>query len=539
MPIESELLLVRQVPMTTRSQFFVLQCGMVLFFAVFFSSPVSAQLLNNDSIRDVDLHAGRVLADWIDQKSQAHWDQEGVASPMLVDDATFLRRLYLDLTGTIPSVATAREFLESTDPYKRDIAIEVLLKEPRSAEHLARVWRRMIVPTGTPNEPMGESIEPWLKDQFARNVPYDEFAKTLLTVKTADASDPSKPYATSAIMFYQAAGGNAEGAADSATRFFLGVRLGCAKCHNHPFANWKQEDFWGMAAFFAGVQNGTVEDSPRTTIRPQDSDIEYAAKLLWEEETKIEGALPRQVFADWVISEHNPNFAATAVNRVWQHLNGRSLAGTVDDLDQADAEQRAILLDGLAMEFVKSKYDLRHLISAICRSKSYQCSTVSPEQLGGQLKMADVRPVKTLSPEQVFDAMEQALMLPVGRTDNAARFNGQRIAVVSRMNEAFSDTPEDFSAGIPQALMMMNGTLISEATDLQTSRTLRAVVDAPFLKDEDRLETLFLATLTRRPSEHEKEVLLANVTADGAERGTVFADIMWALLNSPEFVLSR
>lgn len=497
------------------------------------------QLLSSDVVRDVDLHAGRALAGWIDEKSSAQWDREGVASPMIVDDGTFLRRLYLDLTGTIPSVATAREFLESTDDYKREIAIEVLLREPRSAAHLARVWRRMLVPTGSPSEAMGETIEPWLKDQFARNAPYDEFAKNLLTVKSTDVSDPSKPYATSAIMFYQASGGNAEGVADSATRFFLGVRLGCAKCHDHPFAEWKQEDFWGMAAFFAGVQNGNVEDSPRTTIRPQDSDVEYAAKLLWEEETRVDGANPRQVFADWVVSEHNPNFAATAVNRVWQHLCGRSLAGTVDDLDQANDEERAILLDELSKEFIASKYDLRHLISAICRSKMYQCSTVSPDQLGGQLKVADVRPLKTLSPEQVFDAIEQALMLPVGRSDNAARFNGERATIVARMNEAFSDSPEDFSAGIPQALMMMNGSVISDATDLEKSRTLRAVVDSPFMKDEDRLETLFLATLTRRPTDRERDVLLASVKAQDANRGTVFADIMWALLNSPEFVLSR
>jgi len=525
--------------MTSRLQFFVLQCGMFLFVAGFYGSECFGQLLSSDVVRDVDLHAGKVLANWVDEKSQAQWDQEGVAAPLIVDDSTFLRRLFLDLTGTIPSVATAREFLDSTDPYKRDIAIEVLLREPRSAEHLARVWRRMLVPTGTPTEAMGQMIEPWLKDQFARNAPYDEFARNLLTVKSTDATDPTKPYATSAIMFYQAAGGNAEGAADSATRFFLGVRLGCAKCHDHPFAKWKQEDFWGMAAFFAGVQNGTVDDSPRTTIRPSDSDVEYTAKLLWEDETKIDGASPRAVFADWVVSEHNPNFAATAVNRVWQHLCGRSLAGTVDDLDQANAEDRAILLDGLAKEFAESKFDLRHLISAICRSQAYQCSTVSPDQLGGKLEVADVRPLKTLSPEQVFDAMEQALMLPVGKTDNAARFNGQRATIVSRMNEAFSDSPEDFSAGIPQALMMMNGTLISDATNLQTSRTLRAVVDAPFMKDEERLDTLFLATLTRKPSEREREVLLASVKADGADRGTVFADIMWALLNSPEFVLSR
>ena len=122
--------------MTSRLQFFVLQCGMFLFVAGFYGSECFGQLLSSDVVRDVDLHAGKVLANWVDEKSQAQWDQEGVAAPLIVDDSTFLRRLFLDLTGTIPSVATAREFLDSTDPYKRDIAIEVLL---RAVKNIPRV----------------------------------------------------------------------------------------------------------------------------------------------------------------------------------------------------------------------------------------------------------------------------------------------------------------------------------------------------------------------------------------------------------------
>lgn len=507
------------------------------------ANTANAQLLDQQDILDVDPHQGRILAEWINSEFTDRWEDEQRKSPPVIDDATFLRRIYLDLLGTIPPVSTAREFLDSEDPYKRDQVVELLLRKQRTAEHLARVWRRMMVPTGSANERLGVAIEPWLRNQFQQNTPYDEFARALLTVTTGDAGDESKTAAeqanaAAAVMFYQASGGNAEGVADSVTRFFLGVRLGCAKCHDHPFADWKQEEFWGTAAFFSGIQNGTVVDLHRNTIRPKDSDIEYAARYLW---TSTRAAIPkdtfpRQAFADWMTDEANPNFAATAVNRVWQHLCGRSLAGDVDDLDESSAEERQVILDKLADKFVETGYDVRQLIRAICKSRVYQSATLVGANLAGGI--ADVRPLKTLSPEQVFDALEQALMLPVGRSDNAARFNGQGATLMQRMNEAFSGNPEDFSSGIPQALMMMNGTIMSEATNLEMSRTLRAVIDVPFMKDEARLETLFLASLTRKPTDKEQQVMLKYLK-DCEDKKQAFGDIFWTLLNTPEFVLSR
>ena len=518
--------------------------ALVFTFMLAAISPAGAQLLESDEVRDIDPHQGRILADWITTEFQKRWKSEERQAPPVVDDATYLRRIYLDLLGTIPPVATAREFLNSEDPYKRDQVVELLLQRRRTAEHLAKVWRRMMVPTGSANEMLGVQIEPWLRDQFQKNTPYDEFARSLLTVTSADVSDEKKSdaekaNARAAVMFYQASGGDAEGAADSVTRFFLGVRLGCAKCHDHPFASWKQEQFWGTAAFFAGVQNGNVTDIRRESIRPKDGDKDYPVRYLW---TSIKAEIPkdkfpRHAFADWMTDNNNPNFAATAVNRVWRHLCGRSLAGDVDDLDEDAAEERKLILDNLAKKFVESKYDLRELIRGICKSRVYQSSTLIIGQ-SADSAMADVRPLKTLSPEQMFDAMEQALMLPVGRSDNGARFNGQGATLMQRMNEAFSGTPEDFSAGIPQALMMMNGTIMSEATNLEMSRTLRATVDAPFLKDEDRLETLFLAALTRRPSEKEQQVMLKYL-ATQKDKKQAFGDIFWSLLNTPEFVLSR
>jgi hypothetical protein len=328
---------------------------------------------------------------------------------------------------------------------------------------------------------------------------------------------------------------------------FLGVRIGCAKCHNHPFADWRQEDFWGMAAFFAGAnigqQNPGGNDSKVTKIKPMESEKEYPVRFLWSEEpAKIpDDKYPRDLLADWMVSKQNPNFAATAVNRVWQQLCGQGLIPHVDDLDQASPKQRAVVLDDLAGQFADADFDVQWLIQGICKSRVYQrlCATI--DKPAEDSPLSTYRPLKTLSPEQVFDALEQALMLPVGKGDQGPRYNGQRGTLIARLNEAASDAPDKFNAGIPQALMIMNGIMVSAGTDLDDSRTLRAVVDAPFLEPREKVETLYLAALTRKPEPKELERMLVHLMSreDKDERRQAYVDIYWALLNSPEFVLSR
>ena len=370
------------------SLFFIISCGL--------PSQAHAQLLSSSAAQQIDPHSGQILADWIDSEFAKRWQSTDQQSPPKIDDATFLRRVYLDLLGTIPPVATAREFLDSKESYKRDRLVGLLLQDRRAPLNLARVWRRMMVPRGTANEQLGRQLDPWLRDQFARNVPYNEFAKSLLSVTTQQATDETDPakkqQLTGAVMFYQAAGGNAEDAADAVTRFFLGVRLGCAKCHDHPFADWKQDEFWGTAAFFSGIDNGTVADNQSARIKPDDSEVAYSAKYLWTSApAKIpSGQFPRQAFANWMTDNTNPNFAATAVNRVWQHFCGTSLAGSVDDLDEADAEERALILDKLGAKFVESGYDMHALIRGVLKSRVYQSSTLLPDQ--ARNAFANVRP---------------------------------------------------------------------------------------------------------------------------------------------------
>ncbi len=494
----------------------------------------------------------RELAERIDWEFGAIWRESKIEPPALVDDATFLRRSYLDLSGTIPPVSQVREFLDYTGDHKRFLLIERLLTESkrperhadRTAAHWASLWRRMMIPGNTPEAQQAVNLEPWLKQQFAGNVPYDQIARKLITAKSSDgtmvaATNPRFGTVNSGpAMYLQMAGGKPETSASAVSRMFLGVRIGCAECHNHPFADWKQSDFWGMAAFFNGIKNGSIEDSTTLKIRPENSTTDYVATYLGGAEAKLTGGkTARETLANWIVSPDNPQFAATAVNRVWLHLIGRGLTESVDDLDKASPQERKFL-DELAKLFVAAGYDFRWLISGICQSQVYQRECPVDESIATG---PGLRPVKTLTPEQLFNSLEQALSLPVARADGSARFNGLRDQLISRMNEAASAQPDEYRAGVPQALLLMNGRLTAEATDLEQSRTLRGVLDAPFLDTEQKLTTLFYATFSRAPRQDERTFLLEHVrkSTEIDKQNQACAEIFWGLLNSPEFVLER
>jgi hypothetical protein len=495
----------------------------------------------------------RELADWIDAQFLASASEERP----VVDDATFLRRASLDLLGAIPSISTTRDFLSDETDYKRAQYIDGTLGTSgqksrltdRNAEHLARVWRRVLVPGNGPNAAMATRLDPWLKAQFVANVPYDQLARELVLAKPNP--PPAEPNVTQVgfippegpLLLYEAIGPTPENLANSFSQTFLGVRIGCAQCHDHPFAEWKQQDFWGMAAFFAGNRrgpNGEWTETKVTSIRNEANATDYQAQFLWGGQPDFAGAkMPREVFADWLTSRQNPNFSATAVNRVWQYLCGRGLTDAVEDLDTASPEERR-MLDQLAEHFEAAHYDLRWLMAGICQSRTYQRACVSVENDAEPIP-AGARPVKSLLPEQVFDSLEQALALPVSRVDNGPRYNGQMGELITKLNESLGSTPEDFRGGIPQTLLLMNGRLVTKATDLSESRTLRAVVEAPFLDVTEKLDTLYLAAFTRLPKPEERTYLLEHVRSqpNDAAQKEAFAEIFWGLLNSPEFVLTR
>jgi hypothetical protein len=466
------------------------------------------------------------LAAWIDARLEAAWHAKGLQPRARAGDEVFLRRAYLDLTGTIPRVAEAHDFLDSTSTGKRESLIHSLVEDRQFAEHWARFWARTLAPAGNTRGP----LEAWLRTEFAKNTPFDQVAKAILTAK-GDAMTASP------AAFYFAVGNSPERIAEAVARGFLGIRLGCAQCHNHPFTSWKREHFWGLAAFFAGTGTapGRVNDGFTTKISPTDSSREYEAKFLEGPAPQFPAdRSPRAVLADWVTTPENRFFAANVVNRVWQDLCGSGLVSTIDDLDTLELEERKLILDELAAKFAANGCNLRWLVEGICLSKAYQQVSSGSVEPG-----AGLRPVRVLSPDQMFAAIDEALSLKKGR-GVSPRYTAEGQNLRARLEEARGSSPAEFKGGIPQALLLMNGSFVTQATTLEDSLTLRAVVEAPFLKDTEKLETLFLAAYSRLPRAGEQERLLKVVRAKPgdleAER-QAYANIFWALLNGPEFVL--
>jgi hypothetical protein len=465
------------------------------------------------------------LAAWIDARLEASWRAKGLPPREVASDEVFLRRAYLELTGTIPSVAEAHDFLDSTSASKREQLVRSLLDDKRFAEHYARLWSRTLAPAGNTRGP----LEAWLRTEFRKNTPFNQVARAILTA-TGDATTPGP------AGFYFAVGNSPERVAEAVGRGLLGVRLGCAQCHNHPLAAWTREDFWGLAAFFAGAGTtpGRVLDGSVTKITPTDSTKEYEAKFLEGPAPKFSAERsPRAVLSDWLATAENRYFAANIVNRVWQDLCGTGLVSTIDDLDTLGVEERKEILDELAAKFADNGFNLRWLIEGICLSKAYQRASLANVPPGSAQ-----RPVRTLSPDQAFAALDQALGLKKGR-GLSPRYTPEGQTLKARLEESRGSSPTDFKAGIPQALLLMNGSIVTQATTLEDSMTLRAVVDAPFLKDTEKLDTLFLAAYSRLPRAAERERFLKVVRAkpEAEAQRQAYANIFWALLNSPEFVL--
>ena len=490
-----------------------------------------------DSSRGFCDSRGDELAAWLDQRGVDLWGKP----PERCDDLTFARRIYLDVLGRVPSVSELRDF-QQLGTRRRQVLIEQLVfgEGPRgdtykrlSAGHLARQWRQVLLPPGTTVTGTPATLETWLEERFRDGVAYDEMMSQLVRI----------PAATAGGQYYQLVGSLPENYAGHVSRVMLGVRIECAQCHDHPFTDWKQGDFWGLAAFFNGLARNTAAPDASKTVDATSIVYEgetYDAKFLWSDDPiKKQAVTPRGQLSNWMTAADNPNFAATAVNRFWQHLIGHGLYADIENLDLATQKERKFL-DELGGKFAEDGFDVRRLIAAICKTHWYQ--SVSQDSADDAISFH--RTLKVISPEQVFDSLEQSLLLPVSRIDpSSSRWTGDRMQLVGRLSESVGATPEDYSSGIPQALLLMNGKMTSDAISMDRSRLLRAVVESPFFSEKDRVKTLYLAVLTREPTADEGDALTKYLQAKSKEsesdRDRAYGEILWALLNSPEFVLCR
>lgn len=490
----------------------------------------------------------KTMADRVDALLAIGCQQQGLAPAPPADDAEFLRRAALDLTGVIPSVGEVRAYLD--DPAvaaeKRAALIQRLLKSPAHARHLARTWRDTLLELDDDSEDVAgrQSLENWLRDQFAENRRYDHLVADLLVANGAEGrSEPS--------FFYTARQVRPEELAAVTARVFLGLQVQCAQCHDHPFDHWKQDDFWGYAAFFSRVRRvensltgQKLQDAPQGEVTLPDKTEPVPPKYLQGElaEEPVD-ANRRRPLAIWMVSRENPYLARAAVNRVWAQLFGRGLVNPVDDLGAHNPASHPELLEELSEYFVTSGYDLSGLYQVLCSTEAYQASSQGSDsrtELTG--KWFARMSLKPLSADQLFDSLLRATLQSSsnpGDNGRVALLNQRRQEFFAKFSGARQASPED-QVVIGQALVLMNGELIDEATDAGRSGILGAL-GAPFLSDEQRIETLYLASLGRLPTDGEQRRFVRHLTqqTDAASRGRALGDILWALVNSTEFFFNH
>ncbi|HUQ70741.1 MAG TPA: DUF1549 domain-containing protein [Planctomycetaceae bacterium] len=481
------------------------------------------------------------------------WRKNGVDPAPPADDEELLRRVYLDLTGRTPSVHEIRTYLADKSPDRYALLVDRLLQNRDHASHLATIWRTFLIPDGVDLTAFGgvDAFDRWLTEQFGDHEPYDRIVRKLLLAEgRLSRSGP--------LLFYSAAKLDPDQLAARSARVFLGMRLECAQCHNHPFEPWTQEDFWSLAAFFAQISRPQGELQAASTVM-QVKDINRGEVKLPKTETIIPPRFlnhsgnrtveasesRRQQLAQWLTAAENPYFSRATANRVWSLMFGKGIVDPVDDFGTQHPAKSPLLLDLLAGHLANSQFDLRELFRAIALSRAYRLSsgaaTADPHRVEWFAQMN----VKTFSAEQVYDCMTVAALLDTAPTADPYSFNIARYGNSDR--ELFLQqfrTPAgrstEYLGGIPQALTLMNGKLIEDATGLSSSGLLKSL-EAPFFTNKQRIEVLYLAALSRHPRPAEWDVLNGYVSsqAKGSELQESLADILWALLNSAEFTMNH
>jgi hypothetical protein len=526
--------------------------------------------------QDRDVQA---LAAKIDQHISAGWTRAQVKPAAPATDAEFLRRVTLQLAGRIPSVSEVRAFLRDTSPDKRRRAVERLLGGPRHVTHFTNVFRSWMLPEASASFQAGflrPGFEAWLRKQFASGVTYDKMVRELLTTPVGPQQAPfgygGATGQANPAGFYVAKDIKPENVAAATSRLFLGVRLECAQCHDHPFARWEKSQFWEYAAFFSGLKRQNqgdfavaAQEAPeKREIALPGSERIVQARFLDGTEPKWKPREPtRKTLAEWVTSPKNPYFARATVNRVWEYLLGTGLVEPVDEMVGTETKpSHPELLDELARQFADHGFDLKFLIRAITASKTYQLSSVRTDKKQDDQHLFARMPLRGMSPEQLFDSVAEATGFKDGQPRGAPFIiaggpGNPRDELLNKFNEQ-SGKATEFQSSILQALAMMNGKLIEDATSLENSETLLAVVDNPFMSTAERIETLYLAALSRMPKEKELSRMVKFVEAAAAEPpqggspdpqfaerqkqrqyNQGLADVFWTLLNSGEFLLSH
>jgi hypothetical protein len=492
----------------------------------------------------------RPMTALIDELIQRQLQQEKLPPSPLANDAEFLRRVTLDLTGRIPSYQRTVAFLASKDPDKRRNLIEELLASAAYGEHFATVWRNLIVPReeGAGDKPVTDLLGPWLAAQFNAGRGWNEIVAELLKAEGVVNKTPQATFLMANAENFQP---QPSRLADATSRLFWGVQLRCAECHDHPFAQWKQDEFWATAAFFGRVRHSgfkgkvppfvseVIDAKTGPEIAIPATSGKNAGKLV--KARFLDGALPklsadgpfRPALAAWATSADNPYFARAAVNRWWAQFFGRGFVQPLDGYDESNQPSHPELHEKLARDLAASGFDVKHLCRVICNSQAYQRSSRPLTENESDKSFFSHQTVRALSPEAFYDSVAMIMAAdrntgkgPLGQMEKRSTF----VRAFRPLIDA--DEAVHYTQGIPQVLKLLNTPILNGGAPIVA--TVIKGNKAP----AEGIEAVYLTALSRRPTESEKR-LMSEYLAQQSNPREGYAGVLWILLNSSEFALNR
>lgn len=522
--------------------------------------------------------ADESLRQTIDQHLRAGWQKQSLTPAVVSDDATFLRRIYLDLCGIIPTHEEAQDFLDDGSADKRAQLIEKLLESPRYAEHQADIWDGVYFGRRPPgyDAPKREGFQKWLREAFAQNMSYDELSRRMLKAEGNTAEHGAPMY----LLQYDR---HPEDAAMAVSQTFLGVQLQCARCHDHPYESWTQLDFYGMAAFFARLQRvsagkakidnkdldklfvgelntgdvkfvGPAKDATPgkqgEPVKPKfllgEALVEPDLSAEKKEEKRLADGQPppapkfsrKDALADWIVSPDNPYFAKAMANRVWAQFFGRGLVHPVDNMSESNKPSHPELLDALARELVAHKFDIKWFIRELVSSESYQLASSGAvtEAMPVWFERARTRP---LSAEELVESWRVATgydeMVKQTNKKSEGRFHGLTFDYVRRYFGEPNNGVGDFQGGMHEHLYMNNGQLGQLMT--QEKGSLLEWMMKSEATEEERVARMFLSVLSRRPNDDERSRFIEYFTGEMNKdrRADRYREALWVLMTCSEF----
>lgn len=500
---------------------------------------------------DPSAAAGTFVArNFIDQFTSRKWHSLGLVPSAPSSDGQFLRRLHLDLCGKLPNPELAKQFAADTDPGKRDRLIDQLLASPEYASFMALKWSAILQNKRIGKEefaPGTHAMSAWLKDAMHRDMPYDQFVRTILTAEGTPETCPP-------VVWFRVVRTNEENV-DNIAQLFLGTRIQCARCHHHPFEKWGQEDYFALAAFFARVGRKTYDTFPNGQANeavfvartgevkhPRTGKVIPAHGLDAAPVEIPPGSDPRQKLAEWLTAPSNPFFARALVNRLWGHFFSRGLVEPIDDMRVTNPPVNPELLDALAADFIRSGFRLQHVVRTICRSATYQLSSEpTPANLPDKQNFARYYP-KRLPAEVLLDSVDWTTAAPTSfgfpSEMRAVDLPDEQVAsyfldIFGRPNRTSScECERNGEANLSQALHLLNSSEVHAKLIADTGRAALLAKDPR--PDADKIRELFLIFFTRQPTAIELQTALEHVTKK-ADKKEAYQNIIWALLNTKEF----